>query len=70
MAWIKHEYLVGLAVDPADPQTIIVSASRSPWHAHSRDHADSLVYRRSVREKSGKQFQKVFQNHVEQLFQF
>jgi hypothetical protein len=48
MAGLKHEYLVGLAVDPADPQTIIVSASGSPWQAHSRDDANSLVYRRSA----------------------
>ncbi len=51
MAGLKHEYLVGLAVDPADPQTIIVSASGSPWQAHSRDDANSLVYRRSVNNR-------------------
>jgi len=51
MAGLKHEYLVGLAVDPADSQTIIVSASGSPWQAHSRDDANSLVYRRSVNNR-------------------
>ena len=53
-AGLKHEYLVGLAVDPADPQIIIVSASRSPWEAHSRgEGANSLVYRRSGEADGG-----------------
>lgn len=48
------EYLVGLAVDPAGPQIIIVSASRSLWEAHSRGvGANSLVYRRSGEADGG-----------------
>ena len=50
IAGLKHDYLYGLAVDPADPQTIIVSASRSPWQAHSTEGANSLVYRRSAND--------------------
>ena len=34
-AGLKHLYLYGLAVDPADPNIIVVSASQSAWQAHS-----------------------------------
>jgi photosystem II stability/assembly factor-like uncharacterized protein len=45
---LSHHYLAGLAVDSGDPNTIIVSASQSAWHAHNRsESANSLVYRRS-----------------------
>ena len=45
---LKHHYLLGLAVDSADPQNVIVSASLSAQQAHSRESAESFVYRRSV----------------------
>ena len=31
---LDHHYLWGLAVDPADPDTVVVSASPGPRHAH------------------------------------
>ncbi len=31
---LQHHYLWGVAVDPADPETIVVSASSSPFVAH------------------------------------
>jgi len=37
-----------MAVDPGDPNTIVVSASQSAWQAHSIERANSLVYRRSI----------------------
>jgi photosystem II stability/assembly factor-like uncharacterized protein len=44
---IERHYLYGLAVDPGDPDTVVVSAASSPMHAHSPRAADSTVYRRS-----------------------
>jgi photosystem II stability/assembly factor-like uncharacterized protein len=44
---LEHHYLYGLAVDPGDPDTIVVSASDSPWRAHNPRAADSTVYRRA-----------------------
>jgi hypothetical protein len=49
----RHHYLYGLAVDPADPHTIVVSASQSAWRAHSIEGTNSLVYRRSVGNDGG-----------------
>jgi photosystem II stability/assembly factor-like uncharacterized protein len=47
IAGLKHDYLYGLAVDPQDPQTVIVSASSGAWQAHSAEDAKSFIYRRS-----------------------
>jgi hypothetical protein len=48
MAGLKDHYVYGLVVNPSDPQTVIVSASQSPWQAHSIEGAYSLIYRKSV----------------------
>jgi len=48
-AGLKHRYLWGLAVDPADPETIIVSAARGPQQAHSPASAESTIYRKARR---------------------
>jgi photosystem II stability/assembly factor-like uncharacterized protein len=49
-AGLHHHYLWGLAVDPADPDTVVVSAARGPRQAH--DHAggsaEAFVYRRTA----------------------
>ncbi|HEV2349631.1 MAG TPA: hypothetical protein VG028_07285 [Terriglobia bacterium] len=42
---LKHLYLVGLAVDPANPDTVIVSATDGPWSAYSPRRAEAYVYR-------------------------
>jgi hypothetical protein len=42
-----HNYLVGLAVDSGYPNTVIVSASKGPYQAHSREDPESMVYRRT-----------------------
>ena len=39
--------LVGVAVDPADPDTVIVSATDGPESAHSPRRAESYVYRKT-----------------------
>lgn len=44
---IERHYLYGLAVDPGNPDTVVVSAAESPFKAHSSQSADSTVYRRS-----------------------
>ncbi|MGE5634431.1 MAG: WD40/YVTN/BNR-like repeat-containing protein [Deltaproteobacteria bacterium] len=46
-AGLKHHYLYGLAVDSANPQTVIVSASLTAQQAHYIENANSLVYRKS-----------------------
>jgi hypothetical protein len=43
---LKHNYLVGLAVDSGNPQIVIVSASSSATKAHSRENPNSHIYRR------------------------
>ena len=44
---IERHYLYGMAVDPGDPDTILVSAAVSPMAAHDYRAADATVYRRS-----------------------
>jgi photosystem II stability/assembly factor-like uncharacterized protein len=48
---LKHHYLWGLAVDPGDPETLIVSAAHSPNQAHNTTAAESVIYRRSGESK-------------------
>ena len=48
---LQHLYLVGVAVDPADPQTVIVSASSGPFVAYRPKSAEAYVYRRSGPER-------------------
>src|SRR5438046_1728584 len=43
---IRFSYLWGLAIDPADPDTIVVSGARGPAQAHNPTSAESAVYRR------------------------
>ncbi|MGH9630335.1 MAG: WD40/YVTN/BNR-like repeat-containing protein [Bryobacteraceae bacterium] len=47
---IRQRYLFGLAVDPGDPETIVVSASPSPFRAHNPVVAYCTVYRRVAGE--------------------
>jgi hypothetical protein len=42
---LRHTYLWSIAVDPADPDNIILSAAASPWQSHS-EPAESYLYRR------------------------
>jgi photosystem II stability/assembly factor-like uncharacterized protein len=44
---LRRHYLWGAAVDPGDPDTVIVSAASSPNQAHNPAAAESFVYRRS-----------------------
>jgi photosystem II stability/assembly factor-like uncharacterized protein len=44
---LDRNYLWGLAVDPDDPDTLVVSGAPSPQAAHAAPAGDSHVYRRS-----------------------
>ena len=46
---LQHGYLVDLAVDPADPQTVVASATRGPFVAYSPPSVESYIYRRTGR---------------------
>lgn len=46
-AGLEHHYLWGLAVDPGDATTLIVSAAHSPNQAHNPTAAESVIYRRA-----------------------
>ncbi|QRV13889.1 hypothetical protein JMJ58_13115 [Haloterrigena salifodinae] len=43
---LGHTYCWGLAVDPADPDAVIVSSASGARTAHTAERADSYVYRR------------------------
>jgi photosystem II stability/assembly factor-like uncharacterized protein len=45
---LRHRYLVGVAVDPDDPDTVVVSAARGPWVAYRPQNAESYVYRKNA----------------------
>ena len=47
---LRHHYLVGLAVDPGDPETVVVSAASSPWEAYNIRAAESTIYRKTAGE--------------------
>jgi photosystem II stability/assembly factor-like uncharacterized protein len=44
---LRHRYVWGCIVDPEDPDTVVISASRSAMTAHSARGAESWIYRRS-----------------------
>ena len=50
MEGLRHRYLVGIAVDQEDPDTVMVSCADGPWSAYNPRHAESYVYRRSGRQ--------------------
>jgi photosystem II stability/assembly factor-like uncharacterized protein len=43
----RQHYLWGLAVDPADPETVVVSGSSGPGAAHNDRYAEATLYRRT-----------------------
>jgi hypothetical protein len=43
---LKHRYVWGLAVDPADPGLIHISAASGPGRAHGGGPSDATIYRR------------------------
>lgn len=45
---LDHGYVWGLAVHPADPDTVLVSAAESARRAHGRGAAESFIYQREA----------------------
>ena len=45
---LEHTYCWGLAVDPGDPDSVIVSSASGASTAHTADTAESYVYQRSA----------------------
>lgn len=43
---LAHRYVWGLAVDPVDPEVVVISAARSAGAAHTAARAESWIYRR------------------------
>ncbi len=43
----RHHYFYGMAVDPADPDTMVASLALGPEQAHRPPTADSYIYRRT-----------------------
>lgn len=48
---LQHRYLVSVAVDPADPDTVIVSAASGPFVAYRPRNAEAYLYRKAGRRK-------------------
>jgi photosystem II stability/assembly factor-like uncharacterized protein len=44
---LQHHYLWGLAVDPGDAETLVISAATGPEEAHNPRSAESAIYRRT-----------------------
>ena len=50
MEGLEHGYCWSVAVSHSDPDTVLLSAATSPRAAHSKEFANSAVYRRSAHE--------------------
>jgi len=48
---LRHRYLVGVAVDPGDPHSVIVSAASGPFVAYSPRGAEAYIYRKTARRE-------------------
>jgi photosystem II stability/assembly factor-like uncharacterized protein len=48
---LQHRYLVAVAVNPADPDAVVVSASAGPGTAYRPQRAEAYVYRRTGPER-------------------
>lgn len=45
---LAYHYLWSVAADPADPDTVVISAAPGPQQAHDPQSAESTIYRRSA----------------------
>ncbi|WP_079890726.1 WD40/YVTN/BNR-like repeat-containing protein [Halococcus agarilyticus] len=50
---LDHRYCWSVAVDPADPDTVLLSSASGPRSAHNADTAESYVYRKRVDGSEG-----------------
>lgn len=46
MDGLRHRYLVGVAVDPGDADTVVVSAASGPYLAYNPGNAEAYLYRK------------------------
>lgn len=44
---LRHQYCWNVAISPDDPDTILLTASKNAQESHTKDSANSFVYRRS-----------------------
>jgi photosystem II stability/assembly factor-like uncharacterized protein len=44
---LHHQYLMGVAIDAGNPETILVSAASTPQLAHHRSMSEATVYRKT-----------------------
>lgn len=47
MGGLRHRYLVGVAVDRGDPNTVVVSAAAGPYVAYNPSRADAYLYHKT-----------------------
>lgn len=47
MEGLRHRYLVGIGVDPGDPESVVVSAALGPYVAYTPGSAEAHLYRRT-----------------------
>jgi photosystem II stability/assembly factor-like uncharacterized protein len=52
-AGLDHRYVWSVAVDPGDPETVVVSAASGAHSAHDPNRAETYVYRREARREPG-----------------
>ncbi len=48
MDGLRHRYMVGVAVDPGDPETVVVSGASGPYASYDPRNAEAYVYRKSA----------------------
>jgi hypothetical protein len=47
MEGLRHRYLVGVAVDPGDADTVVVSAASGPYLSYNPSSAEAYIYRKA-----------------------
>lgn len=47
---LRHHYCWGVAVDPTDPDTVVISAASGAHTAHNAQYAESFIYRKVANE--------------------
>jgi photosystem II stability/assembly factor-like uncharacterized protein len=45
---LRHRYMVGIAVDPGDPDTVIISGASGPFVAYEPARAEACIYRKTA----------------------
>lgn len=48
MQGLQHRYMVGVAVDPGDPDTVVVSGASGPYSSYRPSNAEAYLYRKTA----------------------